>query len=286
MNIAVNSDIFDDINSPQPYLQLIAEAGFSHLMWCHHWNTDFLYSKPEIDQIGRWLKEYGIKLQDIHGTDGKEKCWYAIEEYRRQAGVELTVNRLLMLKELDASGTLIMHPPRINVNSTPEKITLVRKQAESVRRSLDELIPLLEKYDARIALENLPSGNWEILSGLLDDYPAERIGFCFDSGHCNITARTHYEESEKYASRIIAVHLHDNNGSGDQHQSPFYGTFNWEWLTGIMKKSSYNAVLNFELSCLKSPFYNPNATDHTPDIRKFLADALERCSTFVKMCND
>lgn len=284
MNIAINTDFFDDINSPKPYLQQASEAGFTRIMWCHQWNTDFIYSKPELDQIREWLKTYQLKLQDVHGTDGREKCWYAVEEYRRKAGVELTINRLLMLKELNGDGTLIMHPPRIREPEDLHQVELRRQQAQSVRRSLDELMPLLEKYDAKIALENLPHGNWEILSALLDDYPAERIGYCFDSGHCNIKVRTHFEETEKYASRIIAVHLHDNDGSGDQHQNPFTGTFDWEWLAGVLKKSSYTNPLNFELNCRKSPFFNPESSDHTPEIKAWLADAMERCSKFTEMC--
>ena len=284
MNIAINTDFFEDINSPELYLKLASEAGFRRIMWCHHWNTDFIYSKPELEQIKVWLKSFQLQLQDVHGTDGKEKCWYAIEEYRRKAGVELTINRLLMLKELEGDGTLIMHPPRIRVTDDADRVELVRKQAESVRKSLDELLPLLEKYDAKIALENLPHGNWEILSALLDEYPADRIGFCFDSGHCNITRRTHYEESEKYASRIIAVHLHDNDGSGDLHQNPFTGSFNWEWLANVLKKSSYTNPLNFELNCRRTPFYNPENTDHTDEIRMFLADAMERGNRFAQMC--
>ena len=283
MNFAINTDFFEDINTPEPYLKLISEAGIPRIMWCHHWNTDFIYTKPELDQIKAWLKSYQIQLQDVHGSDGKEKCWYAVEEYRRKAGVELTVNRLLMLKELEGDGTLIMHPPRIREPEDLDKVELRRKQAESVRRSLDELLPLLEKYDAKIALENLPHGNWEILSALLDDYPAERIGYCFDSGHCNITVRTHFEETEKYADRIIAVHLHDNDGSGDQHKTPFNGTFNWEWLANVLKRSSYTNPLNFELNCRTSPFYNSESSDHTGELKAWIADAKEKCSKFNEM---
>ena len=122
MDIAINTDFFEDVNSPELYLKLASEAGFRSIMWCHHWNTDFIYSKPELDQIKSWLKTYQLQLQDLHGTDGKEKCWYAIEEYRRKAGVELTVNRLLMLKELGGDGTLILHPPRIRVEDDAARV--------------------------------------------------------------------------------------------------------------------------------------------------------------------
>ena len=184
MNIAVNTDYFEDTDSPELYIRLAAEAGFSHLMWCHHWNTDFIYSTPEIAKIKQWLTEYGIKLQDLHGTDGKEKCWYSEQEYRRKAGCELVINRMLMLKELDGSGTLVMHPPRFNVCDTPEKAALTAKRAVSIRRSLDELMPYLEKYDVKIALENvwnrflLSPMEWKIF---IDQFNSDYIGIYFDT---------------------------------------------------------------------------------------------------------
>ena len=56
--------------SPEKYLRLIGEAGFTHLHWCHQWNTDYLYSTYEIAQCKKWLQEYGLKLLDIHGSMG------------------------------------------------------------------------------------------------------------------------------------------------------------------------------------------------------------------------
>ena len=61
--------------SPEPYLRKIAEAGFSHVHWGHQWDTDFLYSKSEIDQIRTWLKECGLQMLNLHGSAGVEKKW-------------------------------------------------------------------------------------------------------------------------------------------------------------------------------------------------------------------
>lgn len=284
MKIAINTDFMKDTASPEPYLRLISEAGIPNIMWCHHWNSDFLYGKHEIAQIKTWLKDYNIVLQDLHATRGVEKCWFSVDEYSRRAGVELVVNRLLMLKELDGCGTLVMHPPRIPVGAAAEDVVLLKQQAESVRRSIEELMPLLEKYDVQLALENLPYGNWEILSSLLEEFPAERVGLCLDSGHCNLIKRPHYAEFEKYAHRVISVHLHDNDGTSDQHQPPFTATFDWEWLAKLMKKTPYTNPLNFELSMSKSPFYVAGAADHTEALRGFLQYSKTRCQRFAAMC--
>ena len=82
--LAINTDFLRGTLSPEPYLRAIAEAGFTHLHWCHQWCTDFLYSRHEIAQYKAWLKELGLQLLDIHGSAGGEKCWFATEEYRRR----------------------------------------------------------------------------------------------------------------------------------------------------------------------------------------------------------
>lgn len=92
--IAVNTDFLCSTGSPEPHLRAIAEAGFTHLHWCHQWNTDFLYSRSEWAQYARWFHEFDLKLLDIHGSQGVEKCWHSPVEYERQAGVELVVKLL------------------------------------------------------------------------------------------------------------------------------------------------------------------------------------------------
>ena len=62
--------LFYTTGNPGPYLRRMAEAGFSCIHWGHHWNTAFLYSDYEIDQIARWLQEYGLQLNDRHDNDG------------------------------------------------------------------------------------------------------------------------------------------------------------------------------------------------------------------------
>lgn len=94
--LAVNTDYVQGTGDPEPYLRRIAEAGFTHVHWCHQWCTDFLYTDPEIRQVQRWLTEFGLHLIDLHASHGVEKRWADLREYRRQAGMELLRNRIAM----------------------------------------------------------------------------------------------------------------------------------------------------------------------------------------------
>ena len=107
MKIAAATDYIGSTGYPERPLRLLAEAGFTHLHWCHQWCTDFLYSQHEINAYKKMLKNFGLTLLDIHGSQGQEKCWYSGLEYQRKAGVELVINRIEMMTELEAETVII-----------------------------------------------------------------------------------------------------------------------------------------------------------------------------------
>ena len=91
-DLAANTDFQGSHGDPALALRILAEAGFRYLHWCHEWNSDHLYSDREIAEIAGVLKETGLRLLDIHGSDGAAhgfiSCWYAENETFRKAGVE------------------------------------------------------------------------------------------------------------------------------------------------------------------------------------------------------
>ena len=99
MNICCNTDYCGGTGDFISQIYEIAEAGFTHYFWCHQWNTDFLYTAPEIAEIKKTQRAAGLKLLDIHGSKGVEKYWCSTTEYIRKAGVELVKNRIEMLRE-------------------------------------------------------------------------------------------------------------------------------------------------------------------------------------------
>jgi hypothetical protein len=107
-HVFITSDYFQSYGDPRPYLERIAAAGFTHIHWCHQWNTDFLYSTSEIDQIESWFADYGLHLLNLHASQGKEKYWCSLQEYQRKAGVELVQNRIHMAARMCSSS--IRHP--------------------------------------------------------------------------------------------------------------------------------------------------------------------------------
>lgn len=239
--LSVASDFSASRDNPEPYLRAAAEAGFSHIHWCHQWCTDYLYTPVEINAIRRFLREFDLKLLDLHGSMGPQKNWGSLLEWQRQAGVELVANRIQMTAELGGDA-VVMHFPRRFGKEDDEKL-----RWDAFRRSLDELLPLCRETDIRIAVENSPEDNFIDFFELFQAYPADVLGLCYDSGHGNIQCQA-FPLLEQVKDRLIAVHLHDNDGEGDQHKLPFDGTIDWDGLAKIIATSAYQKPLNLEIS--------------------------------------
>ena len=237
--LSITTDYARDKGNPEPYLRQIAEAGYTHIHWCHHWNTDFLYLPVEIEQIQHWLAALNLKLLDLHASDGSEKKWTSAREYERLAGVELVRNRIDMAAALGGDA-IVMHPP-----SSLDDMLERDPQWEPLRCSLDALEPYARARSVRIALENTTLDSLRAIHRLFSQYSADYLGLCYDCGHGNLID-SGLDELDSLKDRLIAVHLHDNDGTGDQHNIPFTGSVDWERLARIMAASSYTKCVSME----------------------------------------
>jgi len=267
MLLSMTTDYVQGTGSPYPYLQRIANAGFTHVHWCHQWNTDFVYSPHEVDEIARWLDHLHLRLLDLHGSAGVEKDWVSPVEYQRLAGVDLVANRIEMTARL-GGGVVIMHLP-----AEPENPSASDGFWDRVRRSLDALEPICRRSGVRIAIENGSSAQFATLVKALAMYDPGYLGLCYDSGHGN-QAGDGLDCLARVKERLISVHLHDNDGTADQHKPMFTGTVDWPRLASILAQSSYDGPISQELLMRLSGYDDEEA---------FLAQAHEDGVRFAHM---
>jgi sugar phosphate isomerase/epimerase len=234
--LSMSTDYQTDCGNPGPYLQRIAAAGFAYVHWVHHWSSDFVYAAPEIRQIKAWFREYGLRMLDVHGSFGHEKCWASVLEHERLAGVELVRNRLELAAELEGD-IVVMHVPAWTAGAEQGVTPWTQ-----VLKSLDALEQPARKLGVRLAIEN---GEWGGLRRLLERYAPEYLGLCYDSGHGNCDG-VGLAQLEGLKQRLIAVHLHDNDGGGDQHNLVFSGTVDWARLSRQIAESSYDRCVSLE----------------------------------------
>lgn len=270
MDVSLTTDYQSDSGCPEAPLRAIAAAGFTHIHWCHHWLSDFLYGRAEIRQIRHWLRELGLKLLDLHGSGGLEKRWYSHREYERLAGVELVQNRLEMTAEL-GGRSVVMHVPLLQGDQTN------RPECDNLRRSMDALAPVARHCGVRLAFENLPDDNFRFLGQLMSEYPSDVAGLCYDCGHGNMGQGQGLDLLDPMKDRLIAVHIHDNDGVTDLHWVPFTGTVDFARLARMIAQSSYDGCVNLESSERRTP----------EDAReRFLPDAYAAAVRLSKMIDE
>ena len=288
--LSITTDYCNSLGNGRDYLRLISEAGFTHVHWCQHFADDYIYSSSEIAAIKGWLHDYGLRLLDLHGSHGTEKHWWALEEYERQAGVELVVNRTRMFRELEGEGCLIMHPCCFQSHAPDDaqgtaRDELIKRQYTQLLKSIEELEPVLRRENVRLACENFGGDTYWILDDLLQRFPPGILGLTYDSGHGNLLTSPAFtkqlDQIAKRTERLYALHLNDNNEYLDQHQPPYYGTVDWDRLLRIIAKAPHVAQkpLQFEITMRCTPytyFTNPSAPPEDAQ-RAYLKDAYVRC---------
>lgn len=255
--LSMTTDFQSDTGCPRPALEAIARTGFTHVHWCHHWNDDHIYTKDEIDRIEGWLRGYGLAVRDLHASAGNQHCWCSAEEKSRRPGVELVANRIEMASRLGAD-VIILHAPM----PAPWEQAFA-EHWRAAMRSLDILRPLAKACSVRIAFEN---GNYAVLEALLGGFEPELVGLCYDSGHGNLDGGLDWLPA--HASRLIAIHLHDNDGRRDLHKIPMTGTVDWPRLAEVVAGSGYRKGITCEATM---------ANQGIADAQEWLAQAKRAC---------
>ncbi len=236
MYLAMNTDYHSSLDNPAPRLHMIAEAGFTHVNWCHHWLDDYFYSAGAVKKISASLRKEGLSLLDQHASAGILASVNSRFPPRRKWGTALLKNRIEMCADLGGQA-VILHAT-----------------TEAVRYTLDAVQSLCSARGIMIALENLyHSGHAALLDSLLKSYDPGFIGMCFDTGHGNLS-REDPDQVVRFRNRLISLHINDNHGKRDDHIPPFDGTVDWTSFIEHLAVSSYQKPLCLECAVGRSGY--------------------------------
>jgi sugar phosphate isomerase/epimerase len=99
-----------------------------------------------------------------------------------------------------------------------------------------------------LAIENTWDDRPEVLLHLAELLPAGGVKFCFDTGHVNVFSRLSVKHWWKaIGDRVVAIHLHDNDGLSDDHLAPGKGTFDFPSLVDCLGRDTFHPLLDLEV---------------------------------------
>jgi sugar phosphate isomerase/epimerase len=133
----------------------------------------------------------------------------------------------------DGVANLIIHPQ--DRNAPPLSDLGIQR--------IKRLVETAEKRGVTIALENI--NNHRCLTYIFERVVSPSLGFCYDAGH------RHCKEPDidllsMFGAKLTALHLHDNDGSGDQHRIPFEGSIDWPEQMRRIAATGYTGTTTLE----------------------------------------
>jgi len=218
---------------PERY-RLIRQAGFDGtLIWWDEedWG-DFRTQPEEARRAGLWV-------ENIHASfDYAGDLWEDT-----LAGRAVFAYYMQCLEDCGTFGipTMVMHTGCGGYPLPPiSEIGLDR---------FERLIDCAQRNGAHIAIENqcAPEKTQRAIE-LLERFDSPHLGMCYDSGHGNVrdSLGRGREMLDRFGRRLKALHLHDNDGSSDQHLLPFDGTVDWPALMRKIAAAGYQGPTTLE----------------------------------------
>jgi len=131
----------------------------------------------------------------------------------RKAAQEETIENIAIAGELGFS------PVTLHIGFlSPLTILYPDRTRALTRATLKSVDAAATEHGVAVAVENMPRTKWAVFvepGELLQAIEGTDLGICFDIGHANITGNI--EEFMKLNDRFVNIHIHDNNGKGDEH---------------------------------------------------------------------
>ena len=246
--------------TPKQTIKAIKDAGFDgvFIQW---YDMDLEFSQQE--QLD-YCRELGLDILFAHlGYSSINDIWVEGEN-----GDNLVKRYIHNLDECKANNIsmVVMHLTTKSVAPEPSEIGIKRFKS---------IANYAEKLGIKIALENTKIFGY--LEYFFDRIKNENVGICFDTGHYHC----HFKDKfswDKFKDKIFAVHLHDNDQSGDLHLLPFDGTLNWQKTINNLNEANFSGPVTLE-SCYRYQYLNMSLLD-------FYKLSLERAKEIYKISDE
>ena len=243
-------------------LKAIKNAGFE----AYDFSLRPLTSKPDsplmredymdfLRQVKQTADELGLVCNQAHATFPPEK--YGDEEYN-----QATFARIV--REMEAAA--FVGAPIIVVHAVKPLPREVDPIAENLR-FYRSLIPYCEKYNIKVAVENLFEldplrdrrkpcciGTSDKLAAFMDLLDNDWFTVCLDVGHAAINVEDPQDAIRTLGKRIGCVHIHDNDFVNDRHTVPYLGKTDWDEVCKAFAEIGYRGDFTSEACTYEASF--------------------------------
>ena len=197
-------------------------------------------------------RQAGVDFVDAHAPFRRYGDLFIPDEHDRRLMIARQKLNLLLVNELGVK-TCTFH-----AGSEDYPQYTLAEHRDALYRSLDELLPLAEKLDIIICLENglMPLNTVDELAGCVQKFDSPYLGVCLDVGHANLKENLSPERepnrmwassglpfvreariAERLLPYVVNCHIHDNHGVRDDHDLPGNGDIDWQRIVPLLRSA-------------------------------------------------
>jgi sugar phosphate isomerase/epimerase len=243
--------------SPEDAVQRLALQGWGGVeLSTEHLASIRLGPSPESRAValGRKANDLGVRLEQAHILLAADIA--ADDPQRRDADMEVVGFEIRLLA---AAGVRVgvLHP---GVGGQVSDVDAARRMHDVRLGNLRELAGQAGAAGVRLALENggrvlgpggevLEDGSVAGLRALITSLALPALGICLDTGHAILEGWQVPDAVAVAGDQLAAVHIADNDGSGDQHRIPYCpgSPVDWRQVVAALRRTRYQGPFNLEI---------------------------------------
>lgn len=306
MRVGVQNSVIVQLGDVQDCYRIAAEMGINavDLGISEQWSISQIYKNEmygffdkAVEEIYEYYRPYkaaadanGITFHQMHAPFPSMK----VGNDEMNTYIHMAFEKCIRVAALLDCHYLVVHPIYAGAYRTEEEDFQVNFDAF---RTYGDL---LKETGVMMCIENVyedfegrnlcfSGSNSTFLIRLIDalnEYAGtECFGLCYDNGHANITGKDQYQEIMSYGKHLKVLHIHDTDGTFDNHLIPYTSRYlnrpGTDW-TGILKglaKINYDGCISFETDGGVNGFpmeVRRDALRLNASIGRYFADKIEQ----------
>lgn len=236
-------------------IELIKNAGFKSVIM--FWNGSDVFQNELL-----CVKENGLRIESVHAPfHMMNNLWTDTDPLDSLIKLHGAIDSChnFSIKSLVVHCTDTIAPPPVS---------------ECGKTYFNGLVRYAKDLNVDLCFENIERP--EYLDTIFSECDDTNVKLCYDIGHENCFSKGS-DVLSKYGDRLKTLHIHDNDGTADQHAIPFDGNIDYTSFIEKLKKLDYYGVISLEVMRDRSELYN-GLSD-----AEFLAKAFEAAKKLYGM---
>jgi sugar phosphate isomerase/epimerase len=253
MDHVLSTHLFVNHRLTTAWLDKIWNAGIPAVeLFCARQHLDWT-DRGHVRELGHWFRDSELKVRSMHspmytddvwGRSGPHSVLTITEPIKSKRNPMVDeVKRALEIAEEVPFRYLIQH-----MGVSGEEYD--ERRLDAAFTALEEISLFAKQRGVEVLLENTPNALSSAKRlNLFNQITHLNLNFCFDVGHAHIGEGIE-EEFGLLKDSIRSTHIHDNNGTDDQHLFPFLspgGSIDWGRTMDLLRSGGDRYPLLLEL---------------------------------------